>query len=76
MIEEYLIANTTREQRAKIVADSLGNIDATCDGCSAGIIEMYQPYIDGLMEISECTMAYNARYVKDMEREEHPICVM
>lgn len=38
-MNKYLIANTTREQREKIVADSLGNIDATCDGCSAGIIE-------------------------------------
>lgn len=44
----YLIKDTTKEERTKIVAESLGNISASCDGYSAGIIEMYQPYIDGL----------------------------
>ena len=29
----YLIAETTREEREKIVAESLGNIEANCDGC-------------------------------------------
>ena len=32
----YLIAETTREEREKIVAESLGNIEANCDGCMAG----------------------------------------
>ena len=43
----YLIAETTREEREKIVAESLGNIEASCDGCMAGLAEMYQDYIDG-----------------------------
>ncbi len=38
---------TTKEEREKIVADSLGNIDAVCDGCMAGLAEMYQECIDG-----------------------------
>ena len=33
----YLIAETTREEREKIVAESLGNIEASCDGCMAGL---------------------------------------
>lgn len=74
--DEYSIANTTREQREKIVADSLGAIDATCDGCTLGILDMYQPYIDGKMELKECTMAFNARYIKDMDMEERRSCVM
>ena len=41
----YLIKDTTKEEREAIVAESLGNISATCDGCSAGIVEMYQAYI-------------------------------
>ena len=41
----YLIAETTREEREKIVAESLGNIEANCDGCMAGLAEMYQEYI-------------------------------
>ena len=38
----YLISETTREEREQIVKDSLGNIDASCDGCMAGLAEMYQ----------------------------------
>lgn len=74
----YLIKDTTREERQAIVEESLGNIDATCDGCMAGLAEMYQDYIDGKKEIREITMAFNARYVKgDMDKEErrgHGFC--
>ena len=37
-----LIADTTREERERIVAESIGKIEGLCDGCSPGIIEMYQ----------------------------------
>ena len=44
----YLIKDTTKEEREAIVAESLGNISATCDGCSAGIVEMkYFPRREG-----------------------------
>ena len=33
----YLISETTREEREQIVAESLGNIEANCDGCMAGL---------------------------------------
>lgn len=56
----YLIKDTTKEERTKIVAESLGNISASCDGCSAGIIEMYQPYIDGLKELRDINMEFHA----------------
>lgn len=32
-----LIKDTTREERQKIVEESLGNISANCDGCMAGL---------------------------------------
>lgn len=60
----YLISETTKEEREKIVADSLGNIEANCDGCMAGLAEMYQDYIDGKKELREINMEFNARYVK------------
>ena len=60
----YLIAETTREEREKIVAESLGNIEANCDGCMAGLAEMYQEYIDGKKELRQINMEFNARYVK------------
>lgn len=59
----YLIQDTTREEREKIVAESLGNISASCDGCSAGLAEMYQPYIDGRKELSEINREFRGRYV-------------
>ena len=58
-----LISETTREERERLVAESLGNIDAACDGCAAGVVEMYQDYIDGVKELREINMEFNARYV-------------
>ena len=60
----YLISETTKEEREKIVAESLGNIDAAFDGCMSGLVEMYQDYIDGKKELREINMEFNARYVK------------
>jgi hypothetical protein len=61
----YLISETTKEEREQIVKDSLGNIDANCDGCMAGLAEMYQDYIDGRNELRQINMEFNARYIKD-----------
>ena len=60
----YLISETTKEEREKIVADSLDNIDANCDGCMAGLADMYQDYIDGRKELRQINMEFNARYIK------------
>lgn len=59
----YLISETTKEEREAIVAESLGNIEATCDGCMSGLAEMYQDYIGGKKELREINMEFNARYV-------------
>jgi hypothetical protein len=61
----YLISETTKEEREQIVKDSLGNISANCDGCMAGLAEMYQDYIDGKKELREINMEFNARNIKD-----------
>ena len=61
-MKSLLIADTTREEREQIVAESIGNIDGACDGCSPGLIEMYQDYIEGRRELREINMAFNARY--------------
>lgn len=63
----YLISETTREEREAIVADSLGNISANCDGCMANLADMYQEYIDGQKELREINMEFNARYVSGEE---------
>lgn len=73
----YLIKDTTREERKKIVGESLGNIEANCDGCMAGLAEMYNDYIDGKREIRDINMEFNARYVKgDMEKDNGRSCPM
>ena len=38
----YLIKDTTKEERQRIVDESLGNVSGICDGCMAGLAEMYQ----------------------------------
>ena len=43
----YLIKETTCEERKQIVEEALGNLSASCDGCMAGLADMYQDYIDG-----------------------------
>ncbi|MCR5418014.1 MAG: purine biosynthesis protein PurH [Lachnospiraceae bacterium] len=57
-----LIKDTTREERERIVAESIGNINGSCDGCASGLVEMYQDYIDGKREIRDINMAFRAHY--------------
>ena len=59
----YLISETTKEEREQIVRDALGNIDSQCDGCMAGLAEMYQDYIDGKKEIRDINMEFHSHYV-------------
>lgn len=62
-MSSLLIADTTREERERIVAESIGNIDGVCDGCSPGLIEMYQDYIEGRKELREINMEFRAQYM-------------
>ena len=58
MARSKLIKDTTREERIEIVQRALAWGD-DCDGVSSlttGVDEMYQPYIDGEMELAECNM--------------------
>lgn len=62
-MKSLLIAETTREEREQIVAESIGNIDGACDGCMPGMIEMYKDYIEGRRELREINMEFRARYM-------------
>ena len=72
----YLICETTKEQREKIVAESLGNIEASCNGCMAGLVEMYQDYIDGKKELRDINMEFNAGYISGDEVPGRSSCPM
>ena len=61
-------------QREAIVAESIGNIDGACDGCSPGLIEMYQDYIEGRRELREINMEFNARYTSGRMGPEREGC--
>ena len=62
-MKSYLIMDTTREERERIVAESLGNIYGACDGCAVGVADMYQEYIDGKKELQEINREFSARYM-------------
>lgn len=75
-----LIADTTREERMRIVQEALSWGD-DCDsvsGLSNGVDEMYQPYIDGVLELAECNRRGAATtYVKsDRDRPSTGSCIM
>lgn len=65
----FLIKDTTREEREEIIRKSLDCGGGGCENCSScGLgggdpYSMYQPYIDGEMEISEINAEYRARYI-------------
>lgn len=61
-MDSILIKDTTREERERIVAESIGNINGSCDGCAAGLAEMYQDYIDGRKEIRDINMEFCAHH--------------
>ena len=71
-----LIKDTTREEREQIVNDSLGALEASCEGCSAGLYEMYQDYIEGRRELREINMEYRSRYVHADRRPDRTGCGM
>ncbi len=68
-MNKFLIKNTTKEQRERIIYNALNCGGGGCENCSGcgvfGAIDpydMYQPYIDGEKEISEINMEFRAGY--------------
>lgn len=62
-----LIRDTTRAQREEIVRRALQSCGGACDGCNGcgnlggGRVEtLYQPYIDGELELTELNARYSA----------------
>ena len=70
----YLIKDTTKEEREQIVKESLGNIEANCDGCMAGLAEMYDDYIEGKKELREINMEFKANYESGIDGPEKKSC--
>ncbi|MDY5704038.1 MAG: hypothetical protein SPK77_03680 [Lachnospiraceae bacterium] len=68
-MKSTLIKDTTREERERIIRDSLNCGGGGCENCSScwlgggSVDSIYKDYIDGKKEIREINMEYNARYV-------------
>lgn len=63
MGKSILIKDTTREEREEIIRLALAGCgNGSCDNCGSCSLgagdpyDMYQPYVDGLMEIREINM--------------------
>lgn len=69
MSMSLLIKDTTREERERIIRQSL-DCGGGCENCSScwlgggSPFEMYQDYIDGKKEIAQINAEYNARYLR------------
>ena len=70
-MQSILIKDTTREERIRIVNQSLQVCGQTCEFCNGcdnlggGLVDSYfQPYIDGEKEISELNAAYHRGSVR------------
>lgn len=77
-MDSILVKDTTKEERERIVAESIGNINGSCDGCAAGLAEMYQDYIDGKKEIRDINMEFSAQHTAvtdDFDEDIHDPCL-
>ncbi len=80
MAKSKLIADTTREERIRIVQEALSWGD-DCEGVSSmtrGVDEMYAPYIEGKLELAECNRrgAASSYVQSDRNRPSTGSCIM
>ena len=74
-MKSLLIKDTTEEERAQIVADSLESMEGTCDECSDGLLRMYDDYIYGKCELFEINASFQTNFVNgDNDRNERGRC--
>lgn len=70
-MKSIYIKYTTKEEREKIIKDSLSCGGGGCENCSScGVLGagdplvMYKPYIDGEKEISEINMEFRSSFLR------------
>lgn len=67
-MDEYLIKNTTKEQRIELIKSWIPDDDGLED-CGIDMWEMYRDYIDGKKEIAECNQAFQTEYLTEEDLE-------
>ena len=66
-MNEYLIENTTKEQRIALIKSWIPD-DEAMDDSEIDLWDMYADYINGTKEISECNAAFSADYLVEEQR--------
>ena len=60
-MDQYLIANTTKQQRIELIRSWIPEDEVMDDNC-VDMWEIYRDYIDGKKEIAECNAAFKTNY--------------
>lgn len=71
MPKKILIKDTTRSEREEIVRRGLSCDANECENCSAcgmygagNMLDIYQPYIDGIKELAEINAEFKSGIIK------------
>lgn len=73
-MKSVLIKDTTKSERIQIIKEWVPIDEA--DECGIDMWKMYDPYIQGEKEISECNAAFQAAYYEVEDLQEAPGCGM
>ena len=63
-LEEYLIKNTTKQQRIALIKKWSPDDDGM-DDCGMDLWDIYRDYIEGIKEIAEINAEYDGRYLTE-----------
>lgn len=73
-MKSYLIKDTTVEERIELIRQWLP--DDAMEECDIDLWDMYDPYIKGKMEISECNAAFQSGFYEESDFAGNPECAM
>ena len=65
-MKSYLINDTTKEERIALIREWIP-ADEIMDGSEVDLWDMYDPYIRGEKEISECNAAFQTGFYEEKD---------
>lgn len=66
-MKSILIKDTTKEERIALIKEWIPDDDGLGDDGGIDLWEMYRDYIDGIREIAEINMAFQADYYEEQD---------
>ncbi len=72
-MKSYLIKDTTMAERIELIRQWVPQDDGF-EECEIDLWKMYDPYIKGVMEISECNAAFNEGFYEETDMKKAPGC--